>query len=214
MGGDLRDVPTFMINFRLPWGVLVFYYEIPEKFLPFILGCYNDPSVDKAELESQIAKMNNQDRCCARWLLGNDDHKNKTLKIFPVVVEGPWVVKSVVGGKPEIIGTKMPVNYVYEPAGKTSDGKKQALYLEADLDIVSSSAARGILSVTRTYTQDLTLDLGFAIQGNSNDELREQMLVGTRLHGIDPLNAPALPPMKDLFKMSEAEDEDDDDNST
>ena len=152
--------------------------------------------------------MNNQDRCCARFLLGDDDHKNNTLKIFPVVVEGPWVVKSVVGGKPAIIGTKMPVNYVYAPEKTAADGKKRAMYLEADLDIVSSSAARGILSVTRSYTQELTLDLGFAIQGNSNDELRECMLVGTRLHGLDPLNAPPLPLSKDLFKMSETDEDD------
>ena len=209
MGGQLRDVPTFLINFRLPWGVLVFYNEIPERFVPFIKGCYDDPSVKRGDLEAQIKKMNNQDRCCARFLLGDDDHKNRVLKILPVVVEGPWVVKSVVGGKPAIIGTKLPVNYVYEPESTTADGKKRAMYLEADLDIVSSSAARGILSVTRTYTQDLTLDLGFAIQGNSADELREQMLVGTRLHGIDPLNAPPLPPMKDMFSMSETEPGDD-----
>ncbi len=71
--------------------------------------------------------------------------------------------------------------------------------MEADLDIVSSAAARGILSVTRTYTQVLTLDLGFVVQGNKEDELPEQMLVGTRLHGINPLTAPPLPFMKELF---------------
>jgi len=209
----LREVPTFLINFRLPWGVLLFYYEIPERFVPFIKGCYNDPSVDRGELEKKIEEMdNNQDRCCARFLLNDDTHKNNTLKIFPSVVEGPWVVKSVVGGKPAIIGTKLPVTYVYEPEATGPDGRKQALYLEADLDIVSSSAARGILSVTRTYTQDLTIDLGFGIQGNSDDELREQMLVGTRLHGIDPMNSPPLPPMKDMLfdHDNDAKPEDDD----
>lgn len=206
MGGALRDVPTFIINFRLPWGVLLFYYEIPERFLPFIKGCYNDPSVDRKGLEKEIKKMNNQDRCCARFLLGDDDHKNGTLKIIPSVVEGPWVAKSVVGGKPAIIGNKLPVHYVYEPEGVSPDGTKKALYLEADLDIVSSSAARYILSVVRTYTQELTLDLGFAIQGNSPDELREQMLVGTRMHGLDPLNAPPLPPMKDMLFLGDKRD--------
>ena len=73
-------------------------------------------------------------------------------------------------------------------------------YLEADLDIVASSAARGILSVTRTYTQVLTLDLGFVVQGNAGDELPEQMLVGARLHGIDPLTAPPYPPDKNMFQ--------------
>ena len=39
------------------------------------------------------------------------------------------------GGKPAIIGNKMPVNYVYQ---KAED--KKACYLEADLDIVASAA--------------------------------------------------------------------------
>merc|ERR1712076_203956 len=68
------------------------------------------------------------------------------------------------------------------------------MYLEADLDIAASSAARGILSVARTYTQVLTLDLGFVVQGNTEDELPEQMLLGCRLHGVDPLSAPSYPP--------------------
>jgi Protein ENHANCED DISEASE RESISTANCE 2, C-terminal len=132
--------------------------------------------------------MSNSDRCVARFLMGSQEYKNKTLKIVPSVVDGPWVVKSVVGGKPAIIGNKLPVNYVYQ----RQEGAK-ALYLEADLDIVASSAARGILSAVRSYTQVLTLDLGFVVQGNKEDELPEQMLMGSRLHGIDPLNAPPLP---------------------
>jgi hypothetical protein len=202
MGGRLREVPTFLLNFRLPWGVLIVYYEIPDRFLDFVKAGY-ESSVDRKPLEKEIKKMNNnQDRCCARWLMADGKHKDETLKIFPGVVQGPWVVKSVVGGKPAIIGTKLPVTYVYEPEGTASDGTKQCLYLEADLDIVSSSAARGILSVTRTYVQDLTLDLGFGVQGNSKDELREQMLTGIRLHGLDPLSAPPLPPVKDMLYMT------------
>ena len=212
MNGELRNVPTFIINFRLPWGVLLFYFEIPERFIPFIKGCYGDDSVNKSELEQQMKDMSNCDRCCARFLMGDENHKNNTLKIFPGIVEGPWVVKASVGGKPAIIGTKLPVNYVYQPEGTAVDGSKQALYLEADLDIVSSSAARGVLSVVRSYTQVLTLDLGFAVQGNSEDELPECMLTGVRIHGIDPLHAPPLPPMKDvIFGGTNADGADEDD---
>ena len=200
-GGNLRDIPTFIINFRLPWGVLLFYFEIPERFLPFVKAGY-DPEFDKASLPS-LDGMANSDRCVARFLQGSQEHKNGTLKIVPTVVEGPWVVKSVVGGKPAIIGTKLPVNYVYQPPEKD-----KALYLEADLDIVASSAARGILSVARAYTQVLTIDLGFVIQGNKEDELPEQMLVGARLHGIDPFTAPPLPLSKDMF-MQKGNDDDD-----
>jgi len=196
MGGKLRDVPTMIINFRLPWGVLLYYFEIPKKFIPFLSSRY-DPSFDKSKLPSMDC-FNGAERSAARYLMGDDEHKNEALKIVPVVVKGPWVVKSVVGGKPAIIGTKMPVSYFYQPA-EPEQGKAQ--YLEMDLDIVASSAARGILSVVRGYTNVLTMDLGFVIQGNQDDELPEQMLVGARLHSIDPLTAPSLPPMKDIFDI-------------
>jgi hypothetical protein len=202
-GGRLREKPTFLINFRLPWGVLIFYFEIPEKFVPFLQACYED-DFDKSTL-AELGPMSAADRTVCRFLMKNMAHKNKTLKIVPVVVAGPWVVKSVVGGKPAIVGNKLPINYLYAPA---KDDK--ACYLEADLDIVASSAARGILSVARTYTQDLTIDLGFVIQGNTEDELPEQMLVGCRLHGVDPLNAASMPPMKDDLMINSSLSADDD----
>mmetsp|Transcript_4700 Transcript_4700/g.7819 ORF Transcript_4700/g.7819 Transcript_4700/m.7819 type:complete len:700 (+) Transcript_4700:108-2207(+) len=193
-GGALREKPTFLINYRLPWGVFISYFEIPDKFIPFVRQRYEFDYDGKIP---DINKMTPGERGAARFLGADEATKNKTLKIVPVVVEGPWIVKSVVGGKPAIIGNKLPVTWIYE---KASPGK--ALYLEADMDIVSSSAARGILSVTRSHTQILTLDLGFVVQGNQKDELPEQMLCGARNHGIDPLTASPLPPMKHQFLQS------------
>lgn len=192
MGGSLRDVPSFIFNFRLPWGVLLFYAEIPNKLVPYLNAGY-DPAFDKSTLPS-LESMTPAERTACRFLMADDEQKNKTLKLVPVVVKGPWVVKSVVGGKPAIIGTKLPITYVYSPR----EGKK-AEYLEADLDIAASSAARSILSVCTSYAKGLTIDLGFVIQANEEDELPEQMLTASRIHGIDPVNAPCLPPMKHLF---------------
>jgi hypothetical protein len=201
LGGKLREKPTFILNFRLPWGIFLAYFEIPERFLPFVRAAHEE-GYDKSLLPS-IDDMSPSDRCVARFCQSPQSVKNKTLKIVPVVVEGPWVVRSVVGGKPAIIGNKLPVTYHYSPA----EGNK-ALYLEADLDIVSSSAARGILSVTRTYTQVLTIDLGFVVQGNKTDELPEQMLIGSRLHGIDPLTAPPYPLTRDMLMHTISQDDD------
>ncbi|GAX22875.1 hypothetical protein FisN_24Lh162 [Fistulifera solaris] len=188
-GGNLRDVPTFVINFRLPWGVLLFYFEIPDRFLPFVCAGFESISEEeKKRLSNTLDSMSPPERAVGRFLMNDEKHKNESLKILPVVIDGPWVVRQVVGGKPAIIGNKLPVKYHYGAASS-----ERSLYLEADLDIAASSAARGILSVARSYTQILTLNLGFVVQGNKEDELPEQMLVGMRLHGIDPLTAPAYP---------------------
>ena len=85
MGGQLGDKPTFIVNFRLPWGVLLAYFEIPERFLPFVRAGY-EPDFDKSTLPS-LNKMSSSDRCVARFLQGSNEHKNSTLKIVPVVVE-------------------------------------------------------------------------------------------------------------------------------
>ena len=205
MGGRLRDVPTFIINFRLPWGVFLTYFEIPEMYIPFIKAAH-DPDFDKSTLRS-MDSMTPGERCVARYCQSSSEEKDNLLKIVPAVADGPWVVKSVVGNKPAILGTKMPVSYIYE---KEEEGK--AMYLEMDLDIVASSAARGILSMVRTYTNALTLDLGFVVQGNQEDELPEQMLAGVRIHGLDPLNAPALPISQEhlLSNLQTAEHDSDD----
>ena len=206
MGGQLRDVPTFIINFRLPWGVLLSYFEIPDMYIPF-LKAGHDPDFDKSTLQS-TDKMTPSERCVARYCQSSSEEKDTLLKIVPGVADGPWVVKSVVGNKPAILGTKMPVSYIYQ---KEEEGK--AMYFEMDLDIVASQAARGILSMVRTYTNVLTLDLGFVVQGNKQDELPEQMLAGTRLHGIDPLNAPALPVSQEhlMSNLEAAADDSDED---
>ena len=184
--GKLRDVPTFIINYRLPWGVFLSYHEIPKRFLPFLRRGQGHGDLT-SPLPSMV-DMSSGERAACNFLLSDAEEKNQVWKIVPVVVEGPWVVKRVVGGKPAIVGTKLPITYTYQPA---ENGKAE--YLEADLDIVSSAAARNILAVVRSYTQVLTIDLGYVIQGNKQEELPEQMMLGLRLHGLDPLTAELLP---------------------
>jgi len=205
LGGKLREKPTFIVNFRLPWGVVIFYFEIPERLIPFIRKRYE---LDYEERLPALSKMRPSERCLAEFLMADQDEKNKTLKIIPFVAEGPWIVKSVVGSKPAIIGNKLPVHYIYEKSEFSGSSKEKAMYLEADLDIVSSPAARAILSVARNHTNILTLDLGFVVQGNHQDELPEQMLSAIRMHGIDVVGASPLPRMKNHYMLKSADEED------
>ncbi len=93
------------------------------------------------------------------------------------------IVRSLVKGKPVIIGKKLPISYVYEPANP-SEGKAE--YWEADLDIGSSSTtAKKIVSVCKTYMSSLTVDLGFVVEGGCDEELPERILSCTRIHHFD-----------------------------
>lgn len=202
LGGKLRDVPTFIVSHRLPWGVFLSYHEIPAHFLPFLRRGHGH-----GDLSSPLPSVENLsagERALCNFFLADAEEKNEVLKIVPMVVDGPWVVKRVVGGKPALVGQKLPIAYTYRPP----DGPL-AEYLEADLDIVSSAAARNVLAVVRSYTQVLTIDLGYVVQGNRAEELPEQMMLGLRLHGLDPLTAELLPEFDDGGTDRPEPDEDD-----
>mmetsp|Transcript_5504 Transcript_5504/g.8389 ORF Transcript_5504/g.8389 Transcript_5504/m.8389 type:complete len:311 (+) Transcript_5504:76-1008(+) len=188
LGGQLRDIPTLVINFRLPFGVCIFYHEIPSKFLPFLYKRYDVTAAEEIEELPSLDTMTPGDRAACRFLMGDDAEKREALKIVPMVAMGPWSVQQVVNGKPCIIGNYLDAKYVYQR--KESE---KAACLELDIDISGSWSARGILSVVMYATNELTLDLGFVVQANKEDELPEQMLTGIRLHRMDPFASSKLP---------------------
>jgi hypothetical protein len=128
LGGTLHDKPRIVISFRLPWGIMLLYGDIPDRFVPYLLD--KERSVDEFE--------DRADRTLAAWFQADARYRNECLKIIPSVVDGPWVVRGVVNGRPALIGAKLPVDYHF--------GHE---ILEISLDICASAAARGILSVAR-----------------------------------------------------------------
>jgi len=180
LAGKLRQAPTFIVNLRFPWGVLALYFEIPNKLCKFM----NQSSTDVPNMQGLTAP----EQTLAKFFMGDETHRNNALKLIPFVAEGPWAARNLVTGKPAIIGTKLPVHYFQSP----QDGHK-AEYLEAVLDIGSgSNTAKRIVSVCRRYMNLLTTDFGLVIQGNTPEELPEQMLGAIRIHSIDPLLAPTV----------------------
>ena len=63
---------------------------------------------------------------------------------------------------------------------------------EVDADIVGSAAARRILSVVKSATSELVLDLALVVEGATPEDLPEQVLGAVRLHRVDPALALAL----------------------
>ena len=183
----MRTKPTFIINFRFPWGVLVFYYEIPSRFLPLLRQKYvtESPTEDFVSFEDFTSQYNTpHDRAMYKFIIGDDAYKNSKLKLIPTITEGNYIVRKLVKGKPVIIGKKLPVTYIYEPANP-SEGKAE--YFEADLDIGSSSTtAKKIVSVCKKYMTTLTIDMGFVVEGDCESDLPERIMTSTRIHHFDP----------------------------
>ncbi|GKY92108.1 hypothetical protein MPSEU_000182200 [Mayamaea pseudoterrestris] len=179
--GRLRSEPTLAINFQFPWGVMVLYWHVPTKLAPYM--CATPIKLD--------AKLSTAERTLAKWLMGNDDYKNERLKLIPLVAEGPWVVRKLVTGTPAIIGKKLPVQHVLHPSVAANGHlHEQQPLIMSTLDIGSGSAtAKRIVSVCRRYMSALTVDIGLVIQGDTPEELPEQMLGSIRIHGPDPLKA-------------------------
>lgn len=177
LGGNLRRLPTLLVNFRFPWGFMILYFEIPGNLVPYMKS-QNAP-IDRS--------LTPAERTLAAWLMGDSDYKNERLKLIPYVSEGPWVVRNMVTGRPAIIGKKLPVTH------EMRNDELLAPLLITTLDIGNSSAtAKRIVSVCRRYMSALTVDLGFVIQAEEPHELPEQMLGSIRIHGPDPLKAVPL----------------------
>lgn len=204
LGGRLRSLPTVLVNFRFPWGVLILYYEVPEKLRPYMLQEESTITNGNGGNDDKNNKLTRQELVLAKWLQGDEDYKNERLKLISYVAEGPWVVRNMVTGRPALIGKKLPVTYSLDKGGKCNTSSRHLHHhyhhtverqplLQCTLDIGSSSAtAKRIVSVCRRYMASLTVDIGFVIQAEEAHELPEQMMGSTRVHGVDPLKAPQL----------------------
>lgn len=115
------------------------------------------------------------ERNLAAFCDGHTDKKyrDKRLKIIPRVMEGGFVVRKAVGGKPGILANFMKTEYYTGPG-----------YLEVDIDISSSGLAKRVMGVVRKVARQIVIDLGFTIQGNSSHMLPEVMLGSVRLHKV------------------------------
>jgi hypothetical protein len=128
------------------------------------------------------------ERALAKWFAGDAEYKNERLKLIAYVPEGPWMVRNMVTGRPAVIGKKLPVSYQYVP----KEGSREE-FLLCDLDIGSSKpAAKRIVSVCRRYMSALSVDIGFVIEGTTEQDLPEEMCGAIRIHQADPIRSPTI----------------------
>jgi Protein ENHANCED DISEASE RESISTANCE 2, C-terminal len=178
-----------MVRFLLPWGILILYYEVPNGLVPFLRS--GEGAADRREQQQHQSTLTAAELTLARWLGGDAPYRNDRLKLIADVHEGPWIVRNMVGGRPALIGRKVPVTYRYVPPSSSAE---EADFLQVDLDVVGSAgrAAKKIVGVCRRYMSLMTVDIGFVIEGRVAGELPEEMMGAVRIHECDPARAPTV----------------------
>ncbi|KAK2457681.1 hypothetical protein P8452_04438 [Trifolium repens] len=112
---------------------------------------------------------------------GDDTYRNSRFKLIPYISKGSWIVKQSVGKKACLVGQALEIHYF---RGKN--------YLELDIDVGSSTVARGVASLVLGYLNNLVVEMAFLIQGNTQDELPEVLIGTCRLNHMDASKAFAV----------------------
>ncbi|KAF7811807.1 protein ENHANCED DISEASE RESISTANCE 2-like [Senna tora] len=105
---------------------------------------------------------------------GDDAYRNSRFKLIPHISKGSWIVKQSVGKKACLVGQALEVHYI---RGKN--------YLELDIDVGSSTVARGVANLVLGYLNNLVIEMAFLIQANTQEELPEVLLGTCRFNHLD-----------------------------
>ncbi|XP_073227013.1 protein ENHANCED DISEASE RESISTANCE 2 isoform X2 [Cicer arietinum] len=115
----------------------------------------------------------NKKTLLAKFVDGSDVFRDSRFKLIPSIVEGYWMVKRAVGTKACLLGKAVTCKYF-----------RQDNFLEIDVDIGSSSVARGVISLVLGYVTSLVVDLAILIEATDEAELPEYILGTVRLNRL------------------------------
>ncbi|XP_061368071.1 protein ENHANCED DISEASE RESISTANCE 2-like [Gastrolobium bilobum] len=135
-----------------------------------------------------------------RFVNGDDGFRNQRFKLVNRIVKGPWIVKKAVGNHSAcLLGKALTCNYHRGPN-----------YLEIDVDIGSSAIANAILHLALGYVTTVTIDMGFLVEAQTDDELPERLIGAVRVCQmemssttvVDSLHAPPMARGHGLAKVN------------
>ncbi|KAI4346328.1 hypothetical protein L6164_007235 [Bauhinia variegata] len=118
-----------------------------------------------------------------RFVDGDDAFRNSRLKLIPYISKGSWIVKQSVGKKACLIGQALETHYI-----------RRNNYLEIQIDVGSSTVARGVVNLVLGYLNNLVIELAFVIQANTEEELPEALLGSCRLNHLDASKSVVVKP--------------------
>ncbi|XP_040381490.1 protein ENHANCED DISEASE RESISTANCE 2-like isoform X2 [Oryza brachyantha] len=111
------------------------------------------------------------DSLLGRFVHGDDAYRNSRFKIVNRIVKGPWLVRATVGNYAAcLLGRALTCRY-----HKGDD------YLEIDVDIGSSAIASAILHLALGAVTSVTIDMGFLVESQSEEELPERLFGAVRI---------------------------------
>jgi Protein ENHANCED DISEASE RESISTANCE 2, C-terminal len=114
--------------------------------------------------------------------------RDARLKLLPVVVDGPWIVRAAVPGtSPALLGKVIPLQYY-----STHKENGRSIF-EVDVIITASSIAKGILSVVKGHAKALSIALAFIIEAAEEHELPETVLASFQINSLHLEDCPLLP---------------------
>jgi len=107
-----------------------------------------------------------------RLINEGEGFRSTRLKLIPRIPEGNLLVRKTVGTKPVILGKwGLDISYHRAPG-----------YLEIDIDLTTSRIANGIWKVVERFAAVSVIDLAFVIEGQTREELPEELLATVRFY--------------------------------
>lgn len=117
-----------------------------------------------------------------RFINGDDSFRNQRLKMVNRIVKGPWIVKAAVGNYSAcLLGKSLNCYYHRGPN-----------YFEIDVDIGSSTIASAILHLALGYVTAVTIDMGFLVEAQEEEDLPERLLGAVRVCQMEMSSATFL----------------------
>ncbi|TMW56255.1 hypothetical protein Poli38472_008903 [Pythium oligandrum] len=95
-------------------------------------------------------------------------------KLIPSFVNAPWLLSQLVPSRPALTGLRLTQHY-----------HRADNYFELDLDVSSSTTARYIGSLCQSWSMYVEMDVFLTVQGETEDELPEQVFAGLRFSYLD-----------------------------
>mmetsp|Transcript_15440 Transcript_15440/g.35092 ORF Transcript_15440/g.35092 Transcript_15440/m.35092 type:complete len:288 (-) Transcript_15440:1243-2106(-) len=165
---SMRRTHSWLI-FLLPFGNFVSYFSVPP------ISEFPNKEVSNV--------WNN-------FVDGDQQYRDARLKLLPVVLEGPWIVKAAVGnGKsPALLGKVIPIQYFF----RQPNGAERGVY-EVDVIITASTIAKGILNVVKGHAKNLSIGFALIIEASKQEELPETVLCSFQIHSLNLDDCPRLP---------------------